>query len=162
MGCRSKSRASPLNTSRFRHADDCRIVAADPGVSIEWSEIERGHWVAVCLCGEEHYREPVPARARLDPLDPKTSRHVPQCEFASAADSAVVRVLLKVREGTGGDYWEWSAAPATPAGRFRTTPRRVSGDRDLRVWGVEKRPAIHRDGEISIYASSISGPTLAP
>jgi hypothetical protein len=35
----------------------------------------------------------------------ETSRHVPQCEFASATDAAVLRFILKVRDGAGGDYW---------------------------------------------------------
>jgi hypothetical protein len=89
----------------FSHSENCKIQAADPDVQIEWSEIERGHWQAICLCGEEHYRELVADRVRSDPLDPKTSRHAPQCEFASATDAAVVRVLLKIRDGAGGDYW---------------------------------------------------------
>lgn len=42
---------------------------------------------------------------RSDPLDPSTYRHAPECEFVSEADPAVVRVLLKVRNGAGGDYW---------------------------------------------------------
>jgi hypothetical protein len=93
----------------------CKIQAADPDVQIEWSEIERGHWQAICLCGEEHYREPVAGRVRSDPLDPKTSRHAPQCEFASATDAAVVRVLLKIRDGAGGDYW-WVTCNACDIG----------------------------------------------
>jgi hypothetical protein len=27
----------------FIHADDCKIVKADPGVEIPWSEVESGH-----------------------------------------------------------------------------------------------------------------------
>jgi hypothetical protein len=53
----------------------------------------------------EDYYEPVGGRTRLDPLDPKTSRHAAQCEFAFATDPAVLRVLLKVKDGMGGDYW---------------------------------------------------------
>jgi hypothetical protein len=55
----------------FSHAEGCKILAADPTVSIEWSEVERGHWQAVCQCGAENYYEPTAARVRLDPLDPK-------------------------------------------------------------------------------------------
>jgi hypothetical protein len=52
------------------------------------------------------YREPRDDyRARLDPLDPVTGRHLGQCEFASETDPAVLRVILKVRDGAGGDYW---------------------------------------------------------
>ncbi len=82
----------------FTHADDCKILKTDPGVEIEWSEMERGHWVATCRCGEQHYREPTKARVRQDPLDPKTTRHLPQCEFAGETDSSVLRVLLKVQD----------------------------------------------------------------
>jgi hypothetical protein len=32
----------------------------------------------------EDYYEPVAARVRLDLLDPKTSCHLPHCEFAAA------------------------------------------------------------------------------
>jgi hypothetical protein len=77
---------------KFSHAENCKIQAADPTFSVEWSELERGHWVAVCQCGEEHYREPVADRVRSDPLDAKTSRHAGECEFASATDATVLRV----------------------------------------------------------------------
>jgi len=68
------------------------------------------------------------ARARrracvpLDPLDPWTARHAPQCEFAAESDPSTLRVLLKVTERDG--YWWSSAARASTAGRFRTTPSR--------------------------------------
>ena len=45
-------------TQPFTHADNCRIVKADPDVQIEWVEVETGHWQAVCQCGVEDYREP--------------------------------------------------------------------------------------------------------
>jgi hypothetical protein len=58
----------------FSHSPDCKIQAADPTVSIEWQEVERGYWEARCVCGIENYREPgVDDRVRLDPLDPKTA-----------------------------------------------------------------------------------------
>ena len=28
-----------------------------------------------------------------------------ECEFGSATDAAVLRVILKVKDGAGGDYW---------------------------------------------------------
>jgi hypothetical protein len=31
-------------TQPFAHADDCKILKADPGVEIPWSEVESGHW----------------------------------------------------------------------------------------------------------------------
>jgi hypothetical protein len=53
----------------------------------------------------EGWREPEPERVRLDPLDPKTSRHAGQYEFASETDAAVLKLALKVKDGMGGDYW---------------------------------------------------------
>jgi hypothetical protein len=98
----------------FTHSDDCKILAADPGVEIQWSEIERGHWVAECVCGTEHYHDPVAdRRVRLDPLDPATSGHLPQCEFVAATDPAVLKVLLKARERDG--YW-WVECGSCEAG----------------------------------------------
>lgn len=44
-------------TRPFSHAQDCKIVKADPGVEIPWQEIETGHWVAECQCGMEHHHE---------------------------------------------------------------------------------------------------------
>ena len=44
-------------TRPFQHADGCKILKADPGVQIKWSEVESGHWQAVCVCGEEHDSE---------------------------------------------------------------------------------------------------------
>jgi hypothetical protein len=90
----------------FSHADGCKILAADPTVSIPWNEIRTGHWEARCLCGVEGVDvRTADDRVRLDPLDPKTSRHAPQCEHRDTSDPALLRVLLKVRDGSGGDYW---------------------------------------------------------
>jgi len=89
----------------FSHSDNCKIQAADPTVSIEWSELERGHWRAVCQCGIEDYYEPADRGVRLDPYDPSTFRHAGQCEHRSTSDPALLRAILKVRDGAGGDYW---------------------------------------------------------
>jgi hypothetical protein len=64
-------------------------------------------------------------RARLDPYDPATGRHLGQREHIGETDPAVIKVLLKVSDkgATTGS----SAAAAAAAGRFRTTPR-ASGD----------------------------------
>jgi hypothetical protein len=120
----------------FSHADDCKILAADPGVQIAWSEIERSHWVATCVCGEEDYRAPASPRVRLDPYDPATSRHLPQCEFAATSDPAILRALLRVRPGLDPGY-QWVECGACSAGwqcaglrrgerRVRTSPCRPS------------------------------------
>lgn len=90
----------------FSHDADCKILAADPSVEIQWSEVESGRWVAVCSCGEQVWYGPrVDERDRQDPLDPKTSRHAPQCAYAAEADPDLLKVLLKVRDGQGSGYW---------------------------------------------------------
>jgi hypothetical protein len=93
-------------TRPFAHAYDCRIVKADPGVEILWSEVESGHWQAVCECGSEDvYEEPADRRARLDPLDPSSFGHVGGCEHRDTTDPTLPAAILKVRDGAGGDYW---------------------------------------------------------
>jgi hypothetical protein len=89
----------------FIHTDDCKIVKADPGVEIPWSEVERGHWEAVCQCQSEHFYEPAAPRARLDPLDPSTFRHAPECEHRDTTDPAFIRALLKIQDGMDEGYW---------------------------------------------------------
>ena len=119
------NRKRPPDTP-FAHNPDCRIRAADPAVQIPWSEIRAGAWEARCVCGVQYaYEQTVDNRVRLDPLDPKTGGHLPQCEFAAGTDPSVIRVLLKVTDK--GATRGCSAARATAAGRFRTTPR-ASGD----------------------------------
>jgi hypothetical protein len=88
----------------FSHADNCKILTADPGVEIEWSNLGGGRWTRVCVCGDETWYEPEPERRRLDPLDPSTAKHAGECEFRNA-DRNVLRVVLKVRDGADGDYW---------------------------------------------------------
>ena len=92
-------------TRPFTHADNCKILKADPTDWIEWSELENGHWRAVCQCGaEDAYEEPADRRARLDPCDPSTFRHAGQCEHLDTSDPALLRAILKVRDGAGGVY----------------------------------------------------------
>jgi hypothetical protein len=82
-----------------------RSLEAVGTVQIQWSEVVTGHWRAVCQCGSEDvYEKPADRRVRLDPLDPKTSRHAGQCEFASETDAAVLKIVLKVKDGAGGNY----------------------------------------------------------
>jgi hypothetical protein len=96
----------------FAHSDDCRILRADPAVQIQWSEVERGHWRAECVCGVETYYEPAGTRVRLDPLDPKTSRHLGECEYVDERDPAVLRVLLKVSPSDGYSWVQCSGCDA--------------------------------------------------
>jgi hypothetical protein len=99
----SKRSRHGLPARPFSHADGCKILAADPGVQIEWSEIRAGVWEAVCQCGKQSHYEPAPARIRLDPLDPATFRHGGGCEMREVTDPPVLRALLKVTEKE--DYW---------------------------------------------------------
>ena len=93
-------------TQPFTHADNCKILNADPTVQIQWSEVETGHWRALCQCGSEDvYEEPTDRRVRLDPYDPSTFRHAGQCERRHTTDSALLRAILKVRDGASGGYW---------------------------------------------------------
>jgi hypothetical protein len=99
----------------FSHSDGCRILQADPSVEIPWSEVESGHWVATCQCGEQHYREPREPARRLDPLDPTTASHLPQCELANEDDRAVLKVALRIKPGLGEGY-DWVECNACGGG----------------------------------------------
>jgi len=89
------------------------ILGGRPTVQIQWSEVEAGHWRAVCQCGSEDvYEKPTDRRVRNDPLDSKTSQ---QCEFAAVIDPAMLRVLLKVKDGAGGSDW-WIECGGCAAG----------------------------------------------
>jgi hypothetical protein len=58
------------------------------------------------VCKTEHHREfPEPAR-RLDPLDPTTARHLPQCELVGEEDRAVIKMALRIKPGMGEGY-DW-------------------------------------------------------
>lgn len=77
-----------------------------PDVEIQWSEIRTGVWEAVCVCGTAyHYETPADSRVRLDPYDPATARHAGQCEHRDTTDPALLRAILRVKEGWSGDYW---------------------------------------------------------
>ena len=100
----------------FSHRDICQIAKSDPGVEIPWSEVESGHWVATCQCGQAHHYEPAAPRVQLDPYDLATSRHAPQCEFKDESDPAVLKVLLKVRDAAAGDAYWWVECGACEIG----------------------------------------------
>ena len=100
----TKKRNGPIRP--FTHSHDCKILAADPTTEIPWSYVGDGGWKAECVCSTEYFREPLTDdRVRCDPLDPATSRHGGACEFATVTDPAVLKLALKVRDGSGGDYW---------------------------------------------------------
>jgi hypothetical protein len=97
----------------FSHTDDCPILKADPGVELEWSRTEYGMWRRECRCGSESWQEPARSgRTRVDPRDPKTARHLPQCEFVSVADPVILRALLKVQDKEGYAWVECGSCAA--------------------------------------------------
>jgi hypothetical protein len=80
----TKKRAGPPDRP-FTHSPDCKILQADPRVEIGWSEIRRGVWEQRCVCGVRTWYAPAAPRAKLDPLDPATSRHGGGCESRTRA-----------------------------------------------------------------------------
>jgi hypothetical protein len=102
FGQKKKGPTQP--TPPFTHADGCKLVKADPGFEPQWTEVESGHWRRECQCYAEDRWEPrVDRRTRLDPLDPATSRHAPQCEHRDVTDPAIIRAILRVHDSDG--YW---------------------------------------------------------
>jgi hypothetical protein len=108
-----KEQAPPARP--FEHNGRCPIARVDPGFQPVWNEIETGRWRRECQCGAEGWNAPADRRARLDPLDPQTSRHAPEWEFVGETDAAVLRVILRVRDGLGPGYW-WAECGACSAG----------------------------------------------
>ena len=79
-------------------------MAREPNFQPPWNEVESGHYVATCGCGEQHYHvPPADRRVRQDPYDPATMRHFGQCEHRDTTDLAIVKGLLTVHERDG--YW---------------------------------------------------------
>jgi hypothetical protein len=97
------------------HSDGCKILAADPAVQIQWSEVETGHWRAVCQFGSEDVYEGADCRVRLDPYNPSTFRHAGHCEHRYTSEPALLRAILRVRDGAGGGYW-WVECGACECG----------------------------------------------
>jgi hypothetical protein len=90
----------------FQHASTCPIVRSDPGYEPPWQEIDRGNWKRECRCTAEYWHEvPADAHVQIDPFDPSTSRHLGQCEHRDTEDPAVLRMLLRVKDGMGDGYW---------------------------------------------------------
>lgn len=100
------SRRRAARPGRSHTLPAAKILKADPDVEIPWQEIETDLWIAECVCGKEYHREPLAdGRVRLDPLDPSTARHAPQCEHAHTTDAAVLRLVLNVKDGLEPGYW---------------------------------------------------------
>lgn len=105
FGRRKKGPGTP-----FTHADDCRILKADPAAKIPWNYEGDGLWKAECVCTIQYHREPVTEdRVRLDPFDPKTGRHGGACEFAGVPDAAMLRAVLRVVDKGEYDWVECNA-----------------------------------------------------
>jgi hypothetical protein len=105
-----------------------QVARSAPRTLSGWRHGFEPRWDYQVICTTEYYNEPfVDDRVRLDPLDPSTSRHAGECEFAAETDPAVLKILLKVKDGAGGANGGWCAAAAHAAGWLRTTPR-ASGD----------------------------------
>lgn len=64
---------------------------------------------------EDVHEEPADRRVRLDPLDAKTAGHVGECEFRFETEPSVLKLVLKVKDGAGGNYW-WVECGASDAG----------------------------------------------
>jgi len=108
LGLRKKGPDEP-----FGHADDCKIVRADPDVQIPWSEIRRGVWEARCVCGVQYHHDPITDdRVRNDPLR-IGHRGAPQCELHGETDPDVLRFALKAVEKDS--YW-WVQCSACDTG----------------------------------------------
>jgi hypothetical protein len=87
----------------FIHEEGCPILKADPSTEVPWNYLGDGFWRAECVCTFETFTEPiVDDRMRLDPRDPATARHLGQCEYAAETDPAVLKFVLKVKDGAGG------------------------------------------------------------
>jgi hypothetical protein len=112
----------------FSHQEGCTLFLGRPEFPAGRQEVERGFWRGrSASAASKPFREiDADDRVRLDPLDPKRSHHLGQCEYISETDPAVLKVLLKVKPGLGPATIGSSAARAAPAGRSRTT--RASGD----------------------------------
>jgi len=72
-------------------------------------------WRATYLCGSQDLYEPGARPARVDPLDPSTAKHLGQCEFRDTTDLAVLRIVLKVRDGADPSY-VWVTCSACDCG----------------------------------------------
>lgn len=103
------------NLPPFVHADGCRILQGEPSIEIPLSEVESGHWVATCRCGQQRYREPRERARRLDPLDPTTASHLPQCDLVGEDDRAVLKVALRIKPGLSEGY-DWVECNACGGG----------------------------------------------
>jgi hypothetical protein len=84
-----------------------RSWSPTPAFQPEWQEIEEGHWRRICQCYSEDIYDPrVDTRTRLNPLDPTTFRHAPECEHRQTTDPVIVKAILTVLEREDYRYVE--------------------------------------------------------
>ena len=61
-----------------------------------------------------------------NPLGSTSRGNAVRSEHKDVTDPTMIRVILRVKDNPGWDYWgSWNAACVGPAGRFRTMPRRA-------------------------------------
>jgi hypothetical protein len=97
----------------FGHADDCKIVHADPDVQIPWSEIRRGVWEVRCVGGVQYHHDPITDDRVRNDLLKIGHRGAPQCELHGETDPAVLWFALKAVEKDR--YW-WVQCSACDTG----------------------------------------------
>jgi hypothetical protein len=93
----------PRTTRPFTHADDCPIARGEPDFVPEWQLIDAGKWQRSCACTTETTYD-LPDVPTIDPYDPATFRHAPQCDYRDVTDSAILRAILSVKPGAEGGY----------------------------------------------------------
>jgi hypothetical protein len=122
-----QSEGAPRPPDRpFAHADDCKIVAPDPGVEPQWNEIERGLWerAAVCAASSIGASQPLAVSGSIRRIRrPHTPHGSVRVQGVTDPDVSRFSCGSRRRMATGG----WSMPAARAVGRFRTTPR-ASGD----------------------------------
>jgi hypothetical protein len=132
---------SPPSTA-FVHAYDCKIPLE--GRSWRRDPVERDRarslGAALRLYGRVLARAP-PSRRRLDPLDPSTSKHAPECEFGDVTDRSVVKALLKIKPGLmpGYSWVECGSCQCAAGAGLRRGARRVTTNPLPRAYARSRR-----------------------
>jgi hypothetical protein len=94
----------PPTKRPFAHEEGCPIALRDPDFVPEWQLIDEGKWQRSCQCTTETAYER-PGVPKIDPYDPATFRHAPQCDYRGETNPSLVRTILSVRPGLEGGYW---------------------------------------------------------
>lgn len=78
-------------TRPFTHADNCKILKADPTVQIQCSEVEPGHWRSTSAGPRTSARTPPTVVLGSTAMTRPPSRHARQCEHRVTSDPAAAR-----------------------------------------------------------------------